>query len=164
MMHAVVVGSDINAQTKFEAQLREFVMENGIRDWVHFVNKTLAVAPYLAAIDVLVQNSQARGECFGRITIEAMAFKLPVLGTAAGGTTEIVFDGSTGLLHPAGKEGVAPLAKNIARFASHAEQRVAMGKKGYDRAKERFMEHQMADRIAVVFKEVLRKSREHSHP
>ncbi|CAO2207796.1 unnamed protein product [Urochloa humidicola] len=161
-MHALVVGSDMNAQTKFETQLREFVVKNGIHGRVHFVNKTLAVAPYLAAIDVLVQNSQARGECFGRITIEAMAFKLPVLGTAAGGTTEIVLDGSTGLLHPAGKEGVAPLAKNIVRLASHAEQRVSMGKKGYDRVKEMFMEHHMAERIAAVLKDVLKKSREHT--
>jgi glycosyltransferase involved in cell wall biosynthesis len=57
-MHAVVVGSDMNAQTKFETQLREFVAKNGIQDRVHFINKTLAVAPYLSAIDVLVQNSQ----------------------------------------------------------------------------------------------------------
>uniref|UniRef100_A0A0E0C0A5 Glycosyl transferase family 1 domain-containing protein n=1 Tax=Oryza meridionalis TaxID=40149 RepID=A0A0E0C0A5_9ORYZ len=60
-MHAVVVGSDINAQTKFETQLRDFVVNNGIQDRVHFVNKTLAVAPYLAATDVLVQNSQFSG-------------------------------------------------------------------------------------------------------
>ncbi|XP_051224308.1 uncharacterized protein [Lolium perenne] len=161
-MHAVVVGSDMNAQTKFESQLREFVAKNGIQDRVHFVNKTLAVAPYLSAIDVLVQNSQARGECFGRITIEAMAFKLPVLGTAAGGTTEIVLDGSTGLLHPAGKEGVMPLAKNIVRLASNVEQRVSMGNRGYARVKERFMEYHMADRIAKVLKEVLRRSQQHS--
>ena len=57
-IHAVVVGSDVNAQTKFETQLRDFVVKNTIHDRVHFVNKTLAVAPYLAAIDVLVQNSQ----------------------------------------------------------------------------------------------------------
>ncbi|KAL3022710.1 hypothetical protein AAZX31_04G028700 [Glycine max] len=78
-LHAVVVGSDMNAQTKFEMELRKFVVEKKIQNHVHFVNKTLAVAPYLAAVDVLVQNSQARGECFGRITIEAMAFRLPVL-------------------------------------------------------------------------------------
>lgn len=123
-IHAIVVGSDVSAQTKFETELRNFVMSKKIQDRVHFVNKTLTVAPYLAAIDVLVQNSQvlpqktsgflsqhycellgrpfatlhvriafvftltetvgfcqfqARGECFGRITIEAMAFQLPVL-------------------------------------------------------------------------------------
>jgi hypothetical protein len=58
MMHAIVVGSDMSAQTKFETQLRQIVVKSGIHARVHFVNKTLAVAPYLAAIDVLVQNSQ----------------------------------------------------------------------------------------------------------
>ena len=57
-LHAVVVGSDMNAQTKFETELRNFVVEKRIHDRVHFVNKTLNVSPYLASIDVLVQNSQ----------------------------------------------------------------------------------------------------------
>ncbi|XP_015889877.1 uncharacterized protein LOC107424557 [Ziziphus jujuba] len=161
-MHAVIVGSDMTAQTKFEAELRNFVKLKKIRDRVHFVNKTLTVAPYLAAIDVLVQNSQGRGECFGRITIEAMAFQLPVLGTAAGGTTEIVVNGTTGLLHPAGKEGVTPLAKNIVKLATHVERRLTMGKRGYERVKERFLEHHMADRIATVLTGVLRRAKSHS--
>ncbi|PIA52803.1 hypothetical protein AQUCO_01000577v1 [Aquilegia coerulea] len=163
LMHAVVVGSDMNAQTKFEMELRNFIVEKKIQDRVHFVNKTLTVAPYLAAIDVLIQNSQGRGECFGRITIEAMAFQLPVLGTAAGGTTEIVVNGSTGLLHPAGKEGVTPLAKNIVKLATHVERRLTMGKKGYERVKERFMEQHMAERISLVLKEVLQKAKSHRH-
>eukprot|EP01018_Ginkgo_biloba_P004480 Gb_19840 [translate_table: standard] len=163
-MHAVVVGSDMYAQPKFETQLRDFVREKRIQDRVHFVNKTLNVIPYLAAIDVLVQNSQARGECFGRITIEAMAFQLPVLGTAAGGTTEIVVNGSTGILHPVGKEGVPPLAKNIVDLSVHVERRLTMGRKGYERVKERFMEHHMTERIARVLKEVLHKSMHHHPP
>lgn len=158
-MHAVIVGSDMNAQTKFETELRNFVAEKKIQDRVHFVNKTLQVAPYLASIDVLVQNSQARGECFGRITIEAMAFQLPVLGTAAGGTTEIVVHGSTGWLHPAGKEGVMPLAENIIKLATQKETRLTMGKKGYERMKEQFLEHHMAQRIALVLEEVLQNAR-----
>lgn len=160
-MHAVIIGSDMTAQTKFESELRNYVMQKKIQDRVHFVNKTLSVAPYLAAIDVLVQNSQARGECFGRITIEAMAFQLPVLGTAAGGTTEIVVNGTTGLLHPIGKEGITPLAKNIVKLATHVERRLTMGKRGYERVKEIFQEHHMAERIAVVLKEVLKKSKSH---
>lgn len=161
-IHAVIVGSDMNAQTKFETELRNFVLEKKIQDRVHFVNKTLTVAPYLASIDVLVQNSQARGECFGRITIEAMAFQLPVLGTAAGGTMEIVVNGTTGLLHPAAKEGVTPLANNIVKLATHVERRLTMGKKGYERVKERFLEPHMSHRIALVLKDVLQKAKSHS--
>ncbi|KAL8171974.1 hypothetical protein V2J09_023778 [Rumex salicifolius] len=161
-MHAIVVGSDMSAQTKFETELRNFVVEKKLQGRVRFINKTLTVAPYLASIDVLVQNSQARGECFGRITIEAMAFQLPVLGTAAGGTMEIVVNQTTGLLHPAGKDGVTPLAKNIVKLATHVERRLTMGKKGYERVKERFLEHHMADRIAHVLKEVLKKAKSQS--
>ncbi|KAK4274801.1 hypothetical protein QN277_017975 [Acacia crassicarpa] len=161
-LHAVVVGSDFSAHTTLEIELRKYVADKKIQDRVHFINKTLTVAPYLAAIDVLVQNSQGRGECFGRITIEAMAFRLPVLGTAAGGTMEIVVNGTTGLLHPEGKKGVMPLANNIVKLATHVERRLTMGKRGYDRVKEMFMEHHMAHRIALVLKEVLRKSKRHS--
>ncbi|KAF8080448.1 hypothetical protein N665_0944s0013 [Sinapis alba] len=161
-MHAVVVGSDMSAQTKFETELRRFVQENQLQKVVHFVNKTMKVAPYLAAIDVLVQNSQARGECFGRITIEAMAFKLPVLGTAAGGTMEIVVNRTTGLLHKAGKDGVLPLARNIVKLATNVEMRTTMGKKGYERVKEMFLEHHMSHRIASVLREVLQHAKVHS--
>ncbi|XP_073020543.1 uncharacterized protein [Primulina eburnea] len=157
-MYAVIVGSDISSQTKFETELRNFVADKKIQHSVRFVNKTMNVAPYLASIDVLVQNSQARGECFGRITIEAMAFQLPVLGTAAGGTMEIVVNGTTGWLHQTGKDGVAPLVANIVQLATHLETRTTMGKKGHARVKEMFLEHHMSYRISLVLKEVLRKA------
>ncbi|KAE8712654.1 Detected protein of confused Function [Hibiscus syriacus] len=142
-IHAVIVGSDMNAQTSLK--------------W-----------------------NSARGECFGKITIEAMAFKLPVLvcpvvfnrifffsqsntfRTAAGGTTEIVVSGTTGFLHPAGKEGMMPLANNIVKLATSVEKRLTMGKKGYERVKERFLEHHMSERIAKVLREVLQKAKRHS--
>ncbi|XP_023748984.1 uncharacterized protein LOC111897252 [Lactuca sativa] len=162
-VHAVIVGSDMSMQTKFETELRNFVNLKKIQHRVHFVNKTLNVAPYLAAIDVLVQNSQGRGECFGRITIEAMAFQLPVLGTSAGGTSEIVVNGSTGFLHLPGKEGVTPLAKNMVKMATHVERRLTMGKRGYERVKEMFLEYHMANRIGVVLKDVLKNRENGKH-
>src|SRR5207253_8989523 len=70
------------------------------------------LTPYYAASDACVMNSQGLGENFGRVTIEAMTFKLPVLGTDTGGTPEIVEHGVTGLLHPAGIEGQEKLADN----------------------------------------------------
>lgn len=82
-------------------------------------------------------------------------------GTAAGGTTEIVVNGTTGYLHPAGKEGVTPLANNIVNLATHVERRLRMGKKGYERVKENFLEHHMARRIALVLEDVLKHSKNH---
>ena len=56
-MHAVIVGCDANPG-KYELELRDYVKEKRFEHLVHFVNKTMNVVPYLAAIDVLVQNSQ----------------------------------------------------------------------------------------------------------
>lgn len=71
---------------------------------------------------------------------------------------EIVVNGTTGWLHPAGKDGLAPLAANIVQLATHVETRTTMGKKGYERVKEMFLEHHMSYRISLVLKEVLRKA------
>ena len=76
---------------------------------------------------------------------------------------EIVVNGTTGFLHPAGKEGVMPLAHNIVKLATHVERRMTMGKQGYERVKERFLEHHMAHRIALVLKEVMRKAKSSSN-
>lgn len=86
-----------------------------------------------------------------------------IQGTAAGGTMEIVVNGTTGFLHPVGKEGVKPLANNIVKLATHIEKRLTMGKKGYERVKERFLEQHMSQRIAFVLKEVLQYAKTHSH-
>ncbi|KAL7207614.1 hypothetical protein ACSBR1_029546 [Camellia fascicularis] len=71
---------------------------------------------------------------------------------------EIVVNGTTGWLHQSGKEGVTPLVENIVKMATHVERRLTMGKKGYKRVKERFLEHRMSQRITLVLQEVLRKS------
>ena len=76
---------------------------------------------------------------------------------------EIVVNGTTGLLHPVGKEGVTPLANNIVQLATNVEKRLRMGKKGYERVKERFLEHHMSERIALVLNEVLQKAKRHFH-
>jgi glycosyltransferase involved in cell wall biosynthesis len=74
------------------------------------------IAAFYKAADVFVMNSQgvaSRGECFGRVTTEAMACGVAVLGTSEGGTREIIQDGVTGFLYPIGEEGQGVLATRI---------------------------------------------------
>gem|GEM_PF-1058429 len=93
---------------------------------------------FYRAADAFVMNSQGRGEPFGRVTIEAMAFGLPVLGTDAGGTREILRPGETGLLHPVGEAGVEALAANILELAQDRGLARRLGEAGRAVALEQF--------------------------
>jgi glycosyltransferase involved in cell wall biosynthesis len=93
---------------------------------------------FYRAADAFVMNAQGSGEPFGRVTIEAMAFGLPVLGTNAGGTPEIVLEGETGLLHPVGEPGLEVLAANILRLTNDRDYARQLGLAGQKRANEYF--------------------------
>ncbi len=94
--------------------------------------------PFYAASDVYVMNSQGPGENFGRVTTEAMAFRLPVLGTDIGGTPEIVVDGVTGLLYPPGENGQERLAAHIRQLVADRGLARRMGLAGRARVCEYF--------------------------
>lgn len=110
--------------------------------------------PYYLASDALVMNTQDLGETFGLVTIEAMAFRLPVLGSDCGGTPEIVIDGVTGLLHPSGKFGQPILAGNIRHLVKNPKEAEALGEAGFQRVVSHFTAtrfyHDLAETIDTV--------------
>ena len=102
------------------------------------VVQTPTLERFYRAADVFIMNSQDCGEPFGRVTIEAMAFGLPVVATRAGGTLEIVQDGKTGLLYPVGDAGQSELQSQLS--AVQADRRLAarLGEAGRQRAAAEF--------------------------
>lgn len=111
------------------------------------------VAALYAAADVYVINAQGLGETFGRVTIEAMAFGLPVLGTDAGGTKEIVDHRVSGLLHPVGHEGTEVLAQHIQYLLSNPSVRRKMGINGRKKVQDKYLKTQTYESFAkVLFK------------
>ena len=117
------------------------------------------LTPYYAASDAFVMNSQGLGENFGRVTIEAMTFKLPVLGTDAGGTPEIVEHGVTGLLHPVGIEGQEKLAHNIVMLMKNRDVAKTMGDAGARRVKEKFTAMRFDAEFASLLQIILNAQR-----
>ena len=97
---------------------------------------------FFKAADASVINTQGNGEVFGRVSIEAMAFGLPVLGTNAGGTTDIVVPEETGLLHPVGQAGQEILSANILRLLRDRTLAKRMGEAGSERARRHFSPEQ----------------------
>jgi glycosyltransferase involved in cell wall biosynthesis len=56
------------------------------------------IADFYHALDLFVQSSELEG--LPNVILEAMAFEVPVVATGAGGTSDLVRDGSTGWLVP----------------------------------------------------------------
>jgi L-malate glycosyltransferase len=67
---------------------------------VEFVGGVHSIDPYLAQADLFLLPSEQ--ESFGLAALEAMAAAIPVIATNTGGLPELITDGETGFLTPAG--------------------------------------------------------------
>jgi glycosyltransferase involved in cell wall biosynthesis len=100
------------------------------------------VDSFMERIDFLVVPSTAF-ESFGMVILEAMRHSKAVICSDFGGMKEVVEDGVTGLVVPAGD---APaLANAMERLLGDADARRRMGEAGYRRLKARFSAERMAE-------------------
>ncbi len=89
----------------------------------------------MRAADVVVHCS-TEAEPFGRVVVEAMLARRPVVAAAAGGPAEIIEDGRTGLLVPPGDS--ASLAAALRRLQADPDLCQRLGEAGRMRAVDRF--------------------------
>ncbi len=103
-----------------------------------------------AASDVVLMPSICL-DTFGRVNIEAMASRKPVVGTCYGGTPEIVVDGVTGyIVNPLHPEEIAEKTLDLLKNPEKAEK---FGEAGYDRVKTNFnLEDKVREYISVYEK------------
>jgi glycosyltransferase involved in cell wall biosynthesis len=84
-----------DTESEYSRLVKVLAHELGVGDHVRFVPVTSEVAPWLVMADGFVLPSDV--ESLPRSILEAMAFEVPVLATTAGGVSELVDDGITGL-------------------------------------------------------------------
>jgi D-inositol-3-phosphate glycosyltransferase len=102
-------------------------------------------------IDVLAHA--ADGESFGRTPVEAMAAGLPVVGPNAGGVSETVVDGETGLLFP--PDDAVAMAAALARLLEDDALRERMGRAARDRALQKFSLQGYATQMLDVYRQAM---------
>jgi glycosyltransferase involved in cell wall biosynthesis len=95
----------------------------GLIDRVRLHGMELEPRPLYGAFDIVVQASRSEG--LPNVLLEAGAAARPIVATAAGGTSEIVVDGSTGVLVPV--DDPAALAAGLWRVAADADLRRRFG-------------------------------------
>jgi glycosyltransferase involved in cell wall biosynthesis len=79
-------------------QLERLAAELGVADRLHVTGASSDVWSYLPAADVMAAPS--RNEGMGRAIVEALALRIPVVGTAVGGIPAVIVDGECGRVVP----------------------------------------------------------------
>ena len=142
---------DVAGRGPLEPALRALVRELGVADSVHFLGH---VSPIQAAIErAAVVVVPSMGEGFGMVALEAMERARPVVAAAIGGLGELVRDGETGILVPAGE--AEPLCDAIVRLAGDLDLARAMGEAGRRRALSRFLQTFCTERTELLYEGAL---------
>ncbi len=127
------------------------VRERGLAHLVRFLGVRRDIPELLSAADCFLLTSISEG--IPLTIIEAMASGLPVVCTSVGGIAEMIEDGRTGFLAPAGNDD--ELAKHLVRLARAPNLRTMLGTLGRQRAIELFGDGRMNDLYRALYEEML---------
>ena len=117
----------------------------------HFQPAQRDVAPWLRAIDIFVLPSLS--EALSNSLMEAMACGCCPVASDVGGNPELVEEGSSGLLFPAGDSGA--LAARLALLAEDPELRRRLGDNARERMAASFTRASSARTMGAIYDEYL---------
>jgi glycosyltransferase involved in cell wall biosynthesis len=132
--------------------LEEIAHKAGIAERVVFLGQVENVPALLAQVDVLVHTTDR--EPFGRVFLEAMAARKPIVAFDNGGAAEIVRNGETGYLASPGD--VRAMANAVTRLLASATLRQCMGEAGRARVERLYTIETHAAAVLAVYEAVLR--------
>jgi glycosyltransferase involved in cell wall biosynthesis len=142
---------EIAGRGPLEPALKALAAELEIQDSVTFLGHVSPIQSAIERAAVVVVPSM--GEGFGMVALEAMERARPVIAANIGGLGELVRDGETGVLVPAGE--AEPLAEAIVRVTGDLELARAMGDAGRRRALSRFLQTACTERTELLYEDAL---------
>ncbi|MEX2160743.1 MAG: glycosyltransferase family 4 protein [Anaerolineales bacterium] len=131
------------------AELEAKAQQLGISKSILWLGIREDIGDLLSAADVFVQPSLWEG--LSRALLEALFVGLPVLSTNVEGVTDVVEDGKSALLIPAGD--VPALAKAMERMVGDAELRKRLARAGQEKAKA---QHSL-EGMCIAYEALMRK-------
>lgn len=123
----------------------------GIEEKVRFLGLRQDVPKLLAIMDVFAMPSLSEGLSIA--LLEAMAAGKPVVVTRVGGNPELVVEGQTGYLVPAGQ--APPLAEAMLSLLRDQTQAKAFGVRAQHIVEERFTLDLMANQYSILYQQAI---------
>jgi glycosyltransferase involved in cell wall biosynthesis len=124
----------------------------GISDTVRFLGLRDDVPALMSAADAFALSSDLEG--LPLVLLQASAAGLPIVATNVGGNADVVVDGRSGYLSPAGD--VDAFAANMTRVeALSAAERSKLGRAGQTHVLERFDAERVFDRWENLYADLL---------
>ena len=148
--HVLIVGEALfQNDEEYRQRLNEMVRQLGMEDRVHFLGFRNDVPHLMTSCDVVVHTSTSP-EPFGRVIVEGMLARTPVIAARGGGASEIVRHGENGFLFDAGQpEQLSALLTRLANGEGAALQDIA-----YEEATGYYSVERLVDEVKEVINAV----------
>lgn len=129
------------------ADLEELANGLGLEHRIHFLGWRDDPHAIIAALDALMVPSLWEG--FGMVLLEAMALRVPIIGSRVSAIPEVVVDGETGILTPPGDDDALASALSLLLEDPYLAQE--MGVKGRARLEDSFTVARMVEGTRAVY-------------
>ncbi|MEK8073586.1 glycosyltransferase family 4 protein [Rhodococcoides navarretei] len=133
----------------FEDRLRRRAAKDDLNGRVHFCGYVENVSYFLEKADIVLVPSIA--EPFGNVAVEAQLASRPVVASNVQGLAEIIDDGRTGLLCPAGDH--VKIAEAVMLLVNDPSWAAKIAQAGHDSAVQRFSVERYRESIVSEVKE-----------
>jgi mannosyltransferase len=145
---AIITGRVTAEHQAFADALQERVENAGLSNRILFLGEVPSVDQWYRRLSLYVAPS--RNEGFGLTPLEAMASGTPVVASDAGAYRELVEEGITGAVVPAG-DGAA-LTEAIRGYMAAPDRALEQGRQGIGHVKARFALDREADALIELYR------------
>jgi glycosyltransferase involved in cell wall biosynthesis len=144
----LLIGDTSPSDAAYREQVRALISELGLERKVLITGYRRDVPNYIALLEIMIHAS-IDPEPFGRVLLEGMALRKPLVASDGGAVPEIVAHGTTGLLFPPGDP--AALAVALAELLRDPVRARAMGEAGRERLVAHYSIRSNVERTQEVY-------------
>jgi len=140
----ILVAGDGRLKNKFIKRIRENKLESKIT----FIGSIKNVPEFLSSLDIYIQPSVTEG--YPLSVLEAMASKLPIISSNAGGLKEMIIDGENGITYESGN--INKLGRTLHAMLNFSiEDRKKIGINAYNCIKKNNSIEKVAEKYKAVY-------------